>query len=517
MFSKIVGSLVTGAVLFSIAASPQTASLDSASAARSKIISSADLETDLAIVRKAYEELHPGLYRYNSKAEMDSKFAALQKEFRRDRTLAEAYVLFSRFAAQIRCGHTYPNFFNQKKSVAEALFQGQDRVPFYFRWLDDRMVVTEDLTPEHLFPRGTEVFSINGNATKHILKRLMTIARADGANDAKRKSYLGVTGDSEYEAFDIYFPLFFPAGTTSMTLAVKRPGDAKRRNIVTTALTFSQRNAPIKAREAGRKGGDRILFEWRFLEDGNALLRMPTWALYDSKWDWKAWLNARLDELAEKNPHALIIDLRGNEGGEDIGDEILKRITPQDLTISSYRRLVRYRETAPELDPFLDTWDPGFKKWGDAARDLPEPWPTAPPVRYFTLTRDGGDASGSDVIRAAGKPFHGKVFVIVDSSNSSATFRFARLVKEKKLGTLIGEPTGGSLRGINGGAFFFLRLPKSGIELDLPLIGTFSESPQPDSGLSPDIFVAPSVADIVAGRDSALNKIAALVQINPAH
>ena len=43
------------------------------------IIKSADLESDAAILRKAYEALHPGLYRYSSKAEMDAKFDALQK------------------------------------------------------------------------------------------------------------------------------------------------------------------------------------------------------------------------------------------------------------------------------------------------------------------------------------------------------------------------------------------------------------------------------------------------------
>jgi hypothetical protein len=112
-------------------------------------------------------------------------------------------------------------------------------------------------------------------------------------------------------------------------------------------------------------------------------------------------------------------------------------------------------------------------------------------VHYFALNRYSDDATRNDVIHAAGKPFLGKVFVIVDSSNSSATFQFARLLKEKRLGKLVGGPTGGNLRGINGGAFFFLRLPKSEIEMDLPLIGTFPESARPDAGLDPDIFVAP--------------------------
>jgi hypothetical protein len=129
-----------------------------------------------------------------------------------------------------------------------------------------------------------------------------------------------------------------------------------------------------------------------------------------------------------------------------------------------------------------------------------------PPVHYFALNRYSDDATRNDVIHAAGKPFLGKVFVIVDSSNSSVTFQFARLIKEKRLGTLVGEPTGGNLRGINGGAFFFLRLPKSEIEMDLPLTA------RPDAGLDPDIFVAPSVEDLVAKRDPVLEKTADLTK-----
>lgn len=69
----------------------------------------------------------------------------------------------------------------------------------------------------------------------------------------------------------------------------------------------------------------------------------------------------------------------------------------------------------------------------------------------------------------------------------------------------MGEPTGGNLRGINGGAFFFLRLPKTGLEIDLPLIGQFpANSLPPDRGLLPDVLVQPTVADLAARRDAVM-------------
>lgn len=292
-------------------------------------------------------------------------------------------------------------------------------------------------------------------------------------------------------------------------MVVQRPGEGKQSNIVGD-LTFEQRIAPIKAREASRKGGDDVLFEWKYLKDGAGYLSMPTWALYESKWDWKAWLNSRLDELIAKSSPALVVDLRGNEGGNDVGNEILKRLIRSDLDISSYRRLVRYRQTPADLDVFLDTWDPGFRNWGSAAVELAQPWPTAPPVDYFALTKYDDDVSGRDILHPTRNPFQGRLYVLIDANNSSATFQFAQTAQHHKLGRLVGQSTGGNQRGINGGGFFFLRLPKSEIEIDLPLIGSFPASPQRDSGLAPDVVVIPTLQDIIQGKDVEMERVEAL-------
>ena len=138
-------------------------------------LKSSDLQADAAILRSAYEQLHPGLYRYNSKLEMDANFAALNHQLDHDQTLQEAFLTFSEFAAKVRCGHTQANPFNQPKAVVEELFKGPTRVPFYFDWLDGRMIVTRDFTPDQILPPGTEVKEINGIATSAILARLLSM------------------------------------------------------------------------------------------------------------------------------------------------------------------------------------------------------------------------------------------------------------------------------------------------------------------------------------------------------
>lgn len=467
-------------------------------------LQSADLQADAEILRSAYEQLHPGLYRYSSKLEMDADFALLHDALGHDQDLRDAFLAFSEFAAKVRCGHTQANPLNQPKAIIDTLFKTPTRLPFYFDWLDGKMIVTRDFTPGHVLPRGTEVTQVNGVAIPAILSRLLSITRADGANNNKRIAQLAVHGSNIYETFDLYHPMFFPHDGVGDTLLIREPKSRKVKRIVVDSLTFEQRIAPIKMREQQRTGGDSALFEWQDLQDGSGYLRMSTWALFNSQWNWKQWLNDHLNEAAARNAPALILDLRGNEGGDDVGSEMIPHLIDAPITLSSMRRLVRYRKIPDDLAPYLDTWDRGFRDWGNAAVDLPEPWPTAPAgVTYLQLKRSDDDANG-DVIQPAGKRFRGKVLVLIDAANSSATFQFAQNIQSHHLGTLIGQPTGGSQRGINGGAFFFLRLPHSGIEMDLPLIGTFPTLPAPDAGVTPDILVQPTAADLVTGYDAPL-------------
>lgn len=468
------------------------------------LLRTADLRADVAVLREAYEALHPGLYRYNDRTQMDAAFARLNHQLDHDVSIQEAFLAFSEFAAKVRCGHTYANPSNQSRDLVEALFKSSTRLPFYFEWLNRRMIVTEDFSGSHAFPGGTEIISINGVPVQNILTKLMTIARADGANDSKRIAQLAVTGGSEFETFDIYYPLFFPLHTHQFEFVIQRPGSRRPEHVRAEALTFEQRIAPIKQREEARKGGSDVLFQSKHLAGGSEYIKMGTWALYDSKWDWKSWLNEKLDSAAEEHAPALILDLRGNEGGNDVGNEILSHLIDEPMEPSPMRRLVRYRKVPDDLVPYLDTWDKSFRDWGTSAVDLPEPWPVAPrEVPYLKLTRYDDNSSG-DVIKPSGERFRCKVIVLIDATNSSATFQFAQNIQRHHLGLLVGQPTGGSQRGINGGAFFFLRLPHSGIELDLPLIGTFPPYPMPDAGLTPDISVTRAASDIESGHDPEL-------------
>ena len=479
------------------------------------IVPSAKLLEDVSVLQRIYETAHPGLYRYNTRTQIEEHLAILHARFAEDCTLADTYVAVSQFLAKIRCGHTYANFFNQPKAVISALCEGKNRVPYCFRWIGRRMIVTKDLSPESRLKPGSEVLSIGGIPVPEILAKLMTVARADGSNDAKRLAYLEVRGTSKYEAFDIFLPLFFPGIGARMDLRVVEPGSTSPVTIAVAAVDADQRRTLAKAGREPQRGEAGPLWKFERMDDRTSYLRMPSWALYDSKWDWLSFLERGLDDLMDRHVAALILDLRDNEGGQDVGDTVIARISTREVHSNRYRHYTRYRSLPKIFDPYLDTWDWSFKDWGQAAKEDRD--------GFFRMTRFDEGEKGN-IIAPHGRRFEGRVIVLVGAVNSSATFQFAQVVKENRLATLVGQTTGGNQRGINGSAFFFVTLPNSQIEVDLPLVGTFAgDGPWPDgsvvpfqaipdAGIEPDVPVTPSIEDIARGVDSELRAAKALLK-----
>jgi Peptidase family S41 len=442
---------------------------------------------DVAIVRRAWALLHPGLLRYNSPQQMAVRFEMFESEWRASDDRLKRYLALTRLLAGLKCGHSYANFYNQNTPITDQLFGGRNKLPFQFRWIDNAMVVTGGA-----LPRGTVVRSIDGRGTGAILKALLPLARADGSNDAKRRQLLSVIGTDEYETFDAYYPLVFPAGDTFRIDA--RAPDGKRIETVLPAID-------LKTRQSARaiSPSDKDTPQWTLVHDGmTATLTMDGWALWNSKWNWRGWLDASFEEMERRGTVRLIIDIRRNEGGDDCGNEIIARFIDSPLVLDNYVRRVRYRRVPEDLMPYCDTWNPTFKDWGKDATPFDD--------RFFNLK---GEGDGPATISPKGPRFKGRVIVLTSAENSSATFQFANLIKSNRLGKLVGEPTGGNRRGINGGAFFFMRLPQSGLEADLPLIGYFPKTPQPDAGIMPDIATPVTARDIAMGRDAALEKVRA--------
>lgn len=470
-------------------------------------IGMAALQEDFQILKKAYTALHPGLYRYNTPKQLAEHFDALEVELQKDLNLPEAYLAFSKFLGKIKCGHTYANFWNQEGDIRKAIFLQPDKVPFLFDLLEGKMVITQSADDKRLLSKGTIVNSINGVETSTIIDQLLPFVKGDGNKMAKRLSDLQLNGIGKHEFFDVYFPLLFPSKNGTYTLEVMQAGSTEQQEVLVKTMTREERRDIIEKRFGPMIKSTDESWCFKLLDDQTGYLRMGTFAVWQMEMDWKNFLKEAFSTLQDNKVPNLIIDIRGNEGGlDEVSEELSKYILQSDVRIDNMKSRLAYNKVPEEVAPYISTWEKGYldlsAKVEPAEKGL------------FKFKEDKDEASVTLKGSKNKLLFKGKIYMLIDAGNSSATFYLARVAKKGQLATLVGETTGGNQRGINGGMMFFLRLPNSKIEMDIPLFASFPFEAKPDAGIDPDIFVERSYEDLLNGIDRPIQTVLSIIHGN---
>ena len=462
----------------------------------------AEVRADLALLREALDCLHPALHRHQPKASLTARWAELERSVDADRSLGETYLLVSEFVGAIRCGHTWPNFWNQSALVQHALFDGADKLPFACGWLDDGLVVTGNGSTDDRFRPGTRILRLNGVPVGTIRDRLLGYVKGDGGNRGQRLAGLASAGGGSFEALDALLPVLFPptAGEFQVEAAAAE-GPEVFASAVKATDRCTRRRA-LEARHGPLPSTYDELWTYRRLDGQTAHLRLGTFVTYKMKLDWKRFLRDAFQDLQTSAVPHLLVDIRGNEGGMDeVMAELASYLVKAPIDHLPEESHLRFDAVPAKLRPLLETWDRSlFDLTGEVE------------VRPDGLFQRKGDPPRSRPVRRAQWSFGGTVWLLVDGANSSATFHLARLCQRHGLATLVGEETGGSRRGTNGGSIFFLRLPNTGLEVDIPVYGSSLRADQPDGGIRPDLLVHPTAADVAAGRDAAITAVQNRIQ-----
>ncbi len=465
-------------------------------------ISAKQMAEDFFWLKKGLLELHPGLYRYQTEASLEALFAGFEPLFNRDMSYREAYLLISRLLGQVRCGHTYANFFNQNQLIQHAVFQQADKLPFLFRIQDRRIFISENASEHEAIPAGAEIKSVHGVPVSDILDSLLPLVKADGNNDGKRLADLQVFGVEGFESFDVYFPLLFPPQNGTYTLEIQFLEGAQIQTFQVNALTPKERKEALLKRSGRSAVSDwDSLWQFTVIDPNAAFLGLPHFQTWKMTMNWRKFLQDAFAALQKQAIPNLVIDIRHNEGGADEVIAFLSQyLVAKPIAMEPMEDRLRYEFIAPEWGPYLSSWDDSFKDFRGKVRRIDD--------RFYTWIKPENPLE----IPASKKAYSGNIYLLVDETNSSATFYLAKFCKDHGLATLVGRPTGGSQRGINGGRIAFLRLPNSKIEADIPLIGTFPLSEKPEGGIVPDVLVDMEAEAFRKGEDLILQKAMDLIK-----
>lgn len=424
---------------------------------------------DVALLDQAFRTLHPAVYRYNNPDAWARRVDSLRQWFAEPRTRGETYLSFAHLTASLQCSHTYMNFWNQPGPVHRWLTDGADKLPFeYALTPTDRWVVTRSAS--EVLP-GDTIVAVNDVPTENIIARLLPYVRGDGEDDGKRRALLDFRHRKRHESIDVFLPLILPPRDGQYTVTLRR--DGRDSTLRVASMAAAERRA-----EARPVPPDRPRHE--LTREGDvAILRVDGFDYGDDEDNWASFVKTTFQSLQRDSVRTLVLDLRENEGGSDEGALLLlQHLIRTPITMPPLRRYVAYDTVPAALRPHLSTWDKAFYDRrgeviprGDGTFDLKASaeWPASIPV--------------------ARNAFAGRVLVLTSYVNSSASHIMLRLLARRPGVTLVGDPTGGSLRASTGGNLFFMTLPGTGMEVDVPLIAYDWGMSNPAGGVPPDIAV----------------------------
>lgn len=469
---------------------------------RAKVLTPQEMKADLSILKSAWENIHPGLYRYNSKEQIENYFKELDVQTNTPLEQRLFFILLSQLNIKLRCGHSFVSYYNNKRILKWNLYSSVF-MPVLFRVIESRFVITHNLSENMSIKAGDELVAINNIPVQQIIDSLLTVSKADGMNGLNKKLdniniYPRDINSDKYCLFDIFFPLFVKQNINEPNYELKlKAGNGKIFTVNVAGLSKENRQATFIVKYGDVPKNEK---SWHLkpVDKNTIIFRLGDFATFNWKFDFNKYLDSVFVAINKAGYKNLIVDIRENEGGADEAMEaVLSYLTPKPIGCANeIRRLYRYTSIPDSLLPYLDTWDENFKK---------------PKVGY-TKTADGFYETANpqnNCTHIASNPNHfkGKTYLITDATNSSATFIMAGTFKRNKLGTLVGEKTGGTQQGINGGEIFFMYLPNSKMEMDLPLIYQAPLTPKPDAGITPDYEVKTKVNDIAAKRDAQMEFI----------
>ena len=456
------------------------------------MLTPAQATSDVALVRRAMETIHPGLYRYVPKAAVDAAFALLERQATQPISTLALHREIARMVASIHCDHTKPELpealENWRKTNASHL-------PFRFRLIEGRMIVLSGA-----LPRGAEITAINGRLVPQLLNAVALLVAYDG--DTDQAVTVKIADDSDLGGSDLeeYWPGLFGV-PQRWDLTWKMPGDV---------ATHSQQLAPISFNQwiqlDAPDGKYRTEFyngiSWR-MAGKVARLKIDTFVNYRNPVAATPFLGGFFKAMKDAGTEHLILDLRTNGGGsEDVSIALARHLFDAPFTWS---KPVRYKAIrVGDLQRHISSW-------GDEAALF------NPPEAAFTRTADGWydripagtDETSDDDSTIEHQPvpvaqrFNGRLTVLTGLRNGSGATRTIAWLKERRGATLVGEEGGGSAEGPTAGNIFLVTLPESGIRVRVPNAWnrTNIKSFTPRRGVAVDVLVVPTLADFETGRD----------------
>lgn len=454
-------------------------------------LSPKEMKDDYDLYRKILEKAHPGLYEYHSRFEITNLFDSLRGTITQDLSKREFYNKLVFIADQIGCAHT-------AVYLSEADIRNLDNRKFFFPlnliYIENKLCVNasgDDL------PLGSILVSVNGIPADSILQQVLSYHTTDGF--ITRPKYKMAA-----ENFAYYYYLKYGSEET-FDVTYKVNGSAAVKKATLNAIGYKQM-VDKSSRQFYYDAND---YDYDFRIDdsiGTAFMTIRTLDFSSNSRD-KVFTNFMHNSfrLLNSNPAIkhLVIDLRENNGGNYKNCFLLYSY----LTSKSFREFdtawIKFNAV-----PYAAYTSDNFRngEWETVEDIINEDFKKdSASLHYLTPEKN-------EWWQPNRNRFNGNVYLVTNSSVSSAAAYLAALLYNEGRASIVGEETEGGYYKHNGFHLVEYELPNTKIGFSFSIAnvkhalpGKFNEPL--GRGVIPNHIVPSTYHDFLENNDTQIQYI----------
>lgn len=460
------------------------------------------LKEDLHVLHETLTELDPALYRYKTKKQVDSMFAAQSARISQpmtEDTFRKDIVLPAIVFLQDLHFVVYPS------RAAEAyLAENGDYFPFDIRLANGKMYlwVNHSEKPDIASKYVTEVVKINNVPAATIINKLKHYIVADGSATQTKKL-------SDIEAsFRSYYSIAY-GRPAQFDLAIKEYPEGKTRNVKVPAVKWRLIEESRAKQHIGQIPSPAFLL---FTDGQTAVLTLRSFdpnvfGMTDAQLE--RFIDSSFAIIHDVKVKNLVLDIRGNYGGRmNYSGKVYSH-----LTDSEFKFIDRVEVRYPHMFPSLVQTSLGRSFLTNTYG-----------MRLDTVVK--GDSiyvwdtyQWTFVQKPSVTPFTGKLYVLADGYTFSTTGLLASMLRANRDNTIfIGEETGGAFEGCSGNLPMAM-LPHSQLRVHFPIrkfVSPAAKHPEKNKGYNargviPDIEVNATIDQALSGDDPVYNRALQLI------
>ncbi|MBN1327772.1 MAG: hypothetical protein JW996_07465 [Candidatus Cloacimonetes bacterium] len=404
------------------------------------------LKEDFNQMKQILEENHANLYEFTDKVTFDKLFEQQLMLIDHSMELNEFFKILTPITARVGCGHTNVwmpgEYWN---SEPDNLF------PLMIKLIGESVVVFGNYNNDFSIPKGSILLKINDVSIEDIYQEMKENYSADAFNEQfilsqieRRFSLIYARRFGFFEKYSVTYSL--PERKTIETKDIEPANIQDVRTVV-----FENFNHPE--------------LEFEIIEENKiALMTIKTFIYYDQIQFFKKFLKDSFEEINEKNISSLILDIRGNDGGDPFCAAALLSYLISD----------------------------------------PVPYYAESYVKYSAL---------AEPIPLAENRFTGDLFILIDGRCFSTNGHFCSLLKYHKIGEFVGSEGGSSYK-CNAGknTQFNLKNTKIMLYIGRSTYVAAVKNMDKTQGILPDHYVEQTYNDFLNDRDSILEFTLELIE-----